>query len=154
MTTRSAAARTAAAAGLAPATHRPPASRRAPAVCRTLIARRAPAAARGAAAVALAALFLLIAPASAQDGVPQFEVDPSWPRLPDGWVLGQVASVVVDSRDHVWVLHRPRTVAEEERANAAPPVIELGPNGSGGAGLGRRHRRPPVAGQRARHPRR
>ncbi len=129
MTTRSAAARTAA-AGLAPATHRPPASRRAPAACRTLIARRAPAAARGAAAVALAALFLLIAPASAQDGVPQFEVDPSWPRLPDGWVLGQVASVVVDSRDHVWVLHRPRTVAEEERANAAPPVIELGPNGS------------------------
>ncbi|MCY4078399.1 MAG: hypothetical protein OXH04_23535 [Acidobacteria bacterium] len=111
MTTRSAAARTVVAG-------RTPATGRTPAVARTV------------AAVALAGLFLSIAPASAQDGVPQFEVDASWPRLPDGWVLGQVASVVVDARDHVWVLHRPRTVAEEERANAAPPVIELGPNGS------------------------
>ena len=107
------------------------------AAARTAVAGRNPAAGRTlasgclAAAVALAALFLPVAPASAQDGgVPQFEVDPSWPRLPDGWVLGQVASVAVDSRDHVWVLHRPLTVSEEERANAAPPVIELGPNGA------------------------
>ena len=64
--------------------------------------------------------------ALAQDGdVPTFAVDPSWPSLPSGWVLGQVASVTVDARDHVWVLHRPRTVDEAERANAAPPVLEF-----------------------------
>ena len=58
-------------------------------------------------------------------GVPTFEVDPSWPALPNDWVLGQVASVAVDGRDHVWVLHRPRTVEEEQQANAAPPVLEF-----------------------------
>ena len=64
--------------------------------------------------------------ALAQNGdVPTFAVDPSWPSLPSGWVLGQVASVTVDARDHVWVLHRPRTVDEAERANAAPPVLEF-----------------------------
>ena len=141
MTTRSAAARTAVAArtratgrtratDCTRATDRRPAAGRTPAAGCTPVGGRVPAVACRVAAVALAALFLSIAPAAAQDGVPQFEVDASWPRLPDGWVLGQVASVVVDARDHVWVLHRPRTVAEEERANAAPPVIELGPNGS------------------------
>ena len=84
-----------------------------------------------AAAIALAAFVLPAPSAAAQEGgVPQFEVDASWPSLPDGWVLGQVASVAVDSRDHVWVLHRPLTVDEDERANAAPPVIEIGPNGA------------------------
>ena len=88
--------------------------------------------AAGCTAVAIAlGVSVLPIPVAAQDGgVPQFEVDPSWPRLPDGWVLGQVASVAVDARDHVWVLHRPLTVAAEERARAAPPVIEIGPNGA------------------------
>lgn len=64
--------------------------------------------------------------ALAQNGdVPTFAVDPLWPSLPNGWVLGQVASVTVDARDHVWILHRPRTVDEAERANAAPPVLEF-----------------------------
>ena len=55
--------------------------------------------------------------------VPVFEVDPSWPSIPNDWVLGQVASVAVDGRDHIWVLHRPRTVPDAEQANAAPPVL-------------------------------
>ena len=61
-------------------------------------------------------------PTLAQDrGVPTFAVDPSWPALPTNWVLGQVSSVTVDGRDHVWVLHRPRTVPDEQQANAARP---------------------------------
>ena len=37
-----------------------------------------------------------------------FEVDPFWPKpLPNQWILGQVAGVAVDARDHVWVIHRP-----------------------------------------------
>ena len=62
--------------------------------------------------------------------VPQFEVDPSWPSLPNEWVLGSVASVAVDARDHVWIYHRPRSVDEAQQANAAPAVLELDPDGN------------------------
>lgn len=85
---------------------------------------------------------------SADDGpgqgvqeVPAFEVDPAWPTIPNGWILGQVASVAVDRQDHVWVLHRPRTVEPEEVPMAAPPVLEFDPSGTfvqawGGASTG------------------
>ena len=62
--------------------------------------------------------------------VPKFEVDPSWPMLPNEWVLGSVASVDVDSRDHVWIYHRPRSVDEAQQANAAPAVLEFDPDGN------------------------
>ena len=62
--------------------------------------------------------------------VPKFEVDPSWPMLPNDWVLGSVASVDVDSRDHVWIYHRPRSVDEAQQANAAPAVLEFDPDGN------------------------
>ena len=73
--------------------------------------------------------------------VPTFAVDPSWPTLPNNWVLGQVSSVTVDGGDHVWVLHRPRTVEDEQQANAAPPVLEFDDAGTfirawGGPGAG------------------
>lgn len=62
-------------------------------------------------------------------GIPTFEVDPSWPMMPNDWVLGSVASVAVDADDHVWVLHRPNSVPEEEQANAAPPVLVFDADG-------------------------
>jgi DNA-binding beta-propeller fold protein YncE len=31
----------------------------------------------------------------------------------------------VDAQDHIWVLHRPRSIPAERRANAAPPVLEF-----------------------------
>ena len=59
-------------------------------------------------------------------GVPTYELDPSWPpALPDGMVMGVPTSVAVDTRDHVWVLHRPRTTPDDQRANVAPPVLEF-----------------------------
>jgi DNA-binding beta-propeller fold protein YncE len=58
--------------------------------------------------------------------VPVFEVDPAWPqKLPYNWIVGHVASVAVDSRGHVLVLQRPNTIPPEDRARAAPPVIEF-----------------------------
>ena len=57
--------------------------------------------------------------------VPVFEVDASWPKLPNNWVVGHVASVAVDRRDHVFMLHRPNTIPEPERSKAAPPVLEF-----------------------------
>ena len=55
-----------------------------------------------------------------------FQFDPSWPKpLPDNWTLGNVVGVAVDARDHIWVLHRPRSLtAEEAGAAATPPLAE------------------------------
>ena len=71
----------------------------------------------------LAGLSLLVASPLAAQTVPQFQVDPSWPKaLPNNWLLGQVASVTVNSNDHVWVLQRPRTLSEDEKgATLKPP---------------------------------
>ncbi len=67
--------------------------------------------------------------AEAQGGVPQFEVDASWPNMPNDWVTGQVSSVTVDANDVVWVLHRPRTVGEDQ-GTPAPPVIAFEKDGT------------------------
>jgi hypothetical protein len=109
---------------------------------------------RGWAAAALAAgLLLAVAASAAEAPAPRFEVDPSWPQpLPNNWILGQVASVAVDGQDHIWVLHRPRSLTADERGAAldppmsiccvpAPPVIEFDRAGKvirawGGAGQG------------------
>jgi len=56
---------------------------------------------------------------------PHFEVDPSWPSIPNGWVLGEVTSVSVDQHDHIWVLHVPQSIPEAQRTHAAPPVLEF-----------------------------
>jgi DNA-binding beta-propeller fold protein YncE len=68
------------------------------------------------------------------DGVPQFQVDPMWPaQLPNQWIIGAVAGVAVDSRDHVWIVHRPSTLQPNELRSewqAAPPVLEFDPAGN------------------------
>jgi hypothetical protein len=56
---------------------------------------------------------------------PTFQVDPNWPTIPNNWVLGEVSSIAVDPRDHIWVLHRPASIPADRRANAAPPVLEF-----------------------------
>jgi len=73
--------------------------------------------------------------------MPVFQVDPAWPKLPNNWVVGIVSAVTVDKRDHVWLLHRPRSVSEELRSRSAPPVLEFDADGKfvnawGGAGDG------------------
>ena len=67
----------------------------------------------------------------AMAGPPTYELDASFPpELPNGWVMGVPTSVSVDSRDHVWVLSRPRTVPEDQLANAAPAVMEFDADGA------------------------
>jgi DNA-binding beta-propeller fold protein YncE len=73
--------------------------------------------------------------------VPIFAVDPAWPTIPNHWVLGDVSSVAVDSQNHVWVLHRPRTVRPAQKSFAAPPVLVFDASGKfikgwGGPGEG------------------
>ena len=58
---------------------------------------------------------------------PLFEVDPLWPKpLPDHWILGSTIGVSVDSRDHVWIIHRQTTfdARTEIGAMADPPIAE------------------------------
>ena len=71
----------------------------------------------------LAGLALLVASPLAAQTVPQFAVDPSWPKaLPNNWLLGQVAHIAVDANDHVWVLQHPRTLSDDEKgATLKPP---------------------------------
>ena len=74
-------------------------------------------------------------------GVPMFRVDPTWPRIPNNWQFGQVASVSIDEQDHVWVLQRPGTLSPEEKGRAAPPLLEFDAAGNfvqawGGPGQG------------------
>ena len=77
--------------------------------------------------------------------VPTFRVDPFWPKpLPNRWILGAVAGVAVDGRDHVWITHRPSTLQPNETRSiwkAAPPVLEFDADGTlvsswGGPGAG------------------
>jgi len=77
--------------------------------------------------------------AQAQEGVPMFHVDPSWPRVPEKWKLGDASSIAIDAQDRVWVLHRPRTLSHDQAGMAAPPVMVFDTAGNfiqawGGAG--------------------
>jgi DNA-binding beta-propeller fold protein YncE len=92
-------------------------------------------------ALGLAALAGVAAQQAVTRRAPAFHVDPAWPAIPNNWVLGEVTSIAVDARDRIWVLHRPRSIPAEQRANAAPPVLEFDTAGKllgswGGAGDG------------------
>lgn len=76
-----------------------------------------------------------------QSEAPAFKVDPAWPKIPNNWQFGQVASVAIDAADHVWVLQRPGTLTPEEKPRAAPPLLEFDAAGNfvqawGGPGEG------------------
>ena len=75
-------------------------------------------------------------------GLPVFEVDRAWPKVPAKWKLGDPSSFAIDAQDNVWLLHRPRTLVKpEDAALAAPPVIVFDAAGNfikawGGAAAG------------------
>ena len=57
---------------------------------------------------------------------PYFEVDPFWPKpMPNHWMLGSAVGVSVDERDHVWIVHRPATLADNEKG-ARPQAADRG----------------------------
>ncbi|MEO7455196.1 MAG: hypothetical protein ABIY52_02975 [Gemmatimonadaceae bacterium] len=86
---------------------------------------------------------------------PKFEVDPMWPKpLPHHWVLGSTIGVGIDSRDHVFIIHRGDSTLNQrteggadanppigECCRSAPPIVEFDPAGNmvrawGGPGEG------------------
>ena len=56
-------------------------------------------------------------------GVPQFKIDPSWPKIPSKWKVGFGSDVFGDSKGNVWILSRPRRLPKG--SPAAPPVMEF-----------------------------
>src|ERR1700730_2819846 len=106
-----------------------------------------------AAAVCLAAPIFAHAQNAAGGGLPQFQVDPFWPKqLPNNWILGQVSGITVDRFDRIWLVQRPGSLTPRERAAeqnppvskccvAAPPVLAFDQSGNlvktwGGPGQG------------------
>jgi len=88
-----------------------------------------------------------------EDHLPIYVVDPSWPpTLPNDWILGDIRGLFVDDNDHLWVIHMPSSLTDQEIGAAvkppiadcclpAPPVLELDPEGKvlrawGGPGPG------------------
>jgi len=80
---------------------------------------------------------------------PKYQVDPFWPKMPKGLILGQVSGITVDSRDHIWLIQRPWSLNSDEKAQnpeaeccrPAPPVMEFDADGNyiqgwGGEGQG------------------
>src|SRR5207247_10729501 len=71
------------------------------------------------------------APHIGEGGLPQLEKDPAWPRVPAKWKMGFGSAVAIDEQDHVWILSRPRTLANPRSTSpdvtsmAAPPVMEF-----------------------------
>ncbi len=74
---------------------------------------------------------------------PLFEVDPLWPKpLPNHWILGSAIGVGVDSRDHVFIIHRGNCSNDDTECGAAqdppssecclpaPPILEFDPDGN------------------------
>lgn len=79
--------------------------------------------------------------AAAKPGVPRFEIDPSWPKVPEKYKLGDASSIGIDAQDNVWVLHRPRTLKPDQAKQAAPAILVFDAAGNfmktwGGAGSG------------------
>ena len=96
---------------------------------------------------------LVLAGAAHAADAPNFQVDPFWPKsLPNNWIMGQAAGVAVDAQDHIWVVQRPHTLTDDEKAASltpprskccvpAPPVLEFDQQGKllrswGGKGEG------------------
>jgi hypothetical protein len=77
----------------------------------------------------IAQFFALASLASAQS-LPSFEADTAWPKIPAQYKLGDASSVAVDKDNHIWVLHRPRTLQGADAANAAPPIVIFDQSGN------------------------
>lgn len=99
------------------------------------------------------------APDAATGAGPRFEVDPHWPKPfkedANGvqLLVGQVAGIAVDARNHVWIVHRPASLLADEWdaktkqprthrcCKSLPPVVEFDAQGNyvqgwGGPGEG------------------
>jgi DNA-binding beta-propeller fold protein YncE len=73
---------------------------------------------------AAAAPVLTTVPLEHAQSVPQFEIDPSWPKpLPQGWINGQLPCVCVDNDDNIICTNRGDITKEEEETCVKAPAV-------------------------------
>src|SRR4051812_37646067 len=70
------------------------------------------------------------APHPGEGGVPQFERDMSWPKIPKAWTHGAAVSwAAADDRNHIWLITRPKELAildpKIDKSAVPPPVLEF-----------------------------
>src|ERR1700676_3265911 len=87
-------------------------------------------------------LSLALGPTARAQDLPHYNVDVSWPKqLPNDWILGHVTGLAVDRDNHIWVLHSPNWVLDDDAGAAqdppiseccrpAPAVLEFDPDGN------------------------
>lgn len=71
--------------------------------------------------------------ANSAKGIPQYEVDSSWPKpLPAGWVLGGLGGLCIDKQDHIFILNRQDGLSGDDvaKGRATPFIIEFDPSGT------------------------
>jgi DNA-binding beta-propeller fold protein YncE len=98
-----------------------------------------------ASSMAFTALFFhspVVSGGTKAEDVPRYAVDAAWPKtLPNDWIIGQAAGVAADEDDHIWVVQRPLTLTDDEKAASlnpprtkccrpAPPVLEFDQEGN------------------------
>jgi DNA-binding beta-propeller fold protein YncE len=81
--------------------------------------------------VALTAVQLMLQTKATAQGIQAgvYESSPFWPKpLPNHWVFGSVVGLAVDSRDHVWVVHRGKATIDPNLGAmmAYPPAASRG----------------------------
>ncbi len=82
----------------------------------------------GALVLVLATGVLALLAQPADRSLPGYVVDPFWPKdMPDNWMFGNVVGIAVDSKDNVWVTHRPRS---QPGAENTPPVLAFDASGT------------------------
>jgi hypothetical protein len=75
-------------------------------------------------------------PKNQSNEIPAFQYDPTWPKpLPNNWNTGNIGAITIDSKDHVWMAHRPATTTslsenyaltgDGECCSPAPPILEF-----------------------------
>ncbi|PYU05059.1 MAG: hypothetical protein DMG33_12135 [Acidobacteria bacterium] len=80
----------------------------------------------------VAALFAVCAVAQQNPGAEPYTVVHGWPVLPEGYVLGQVSGVGVDSHNHVFVFHRAEQSWAQDKSHAiSSPTILMFEGASG-----------------------
>ena len=75
--------------------------------------------------MAIAAFFCINGSALSQ-GLPNYYVDPTWPKpLPNNWKIGGVMGIAIDRNSDIWVYNRPNDLTSLElRAEPSPSIAE------------------------------
>src|SRR3974390_2418523 len=73
--------------------------------------------------ISLCGLILALGPLAHGQDMPNYKVDPFWPKhpLPNKWIIQGVPTMVTDKDDHIWVLNRPRDIMPDESGAAGNP---------------------------------